>query len=76
MDNLVRNERLKLLANALDRASTACLTVGGIAPFAALVFGTGNVGLTVEQFALAAGCWILFGIGLHLLAQEALRGLR
>jgi hypothetical protein len=28
MSNLINNERLKLLANALDRVSTACAMVG------------------------------------------------
>ncbi len=30
--SLIHNERTKLLANALDRTSTACLAVGLIAP--------------------------------------------
>ena len=76
MSDLVGNERLKLLANALDRASTACLTFGGIAPLATLIFTNGTLGLPADRFALAAVCWILLGIGLHLLAQEALKGLR
>jgi hypothetical protein len=76
MDNLVRNERLKLLANAFDRVSTACLTFGGIAPLATLIFTQGTLGLPADRFALAAFSWILLGIGLHLLAQEALKGLR
>jgi hypothetical protein len=37
MTSLVDNEGLKLRANAIDRASTACITVGAIAPIAALV---------------------------------------
>ena len=32
---MIENERTKLLANALDRASTACLAVGILAPLAA-----------------------------------------
>ncbi len=72
----IRNERLKLLANALDRASTACLTVGGIAPLATLIFASGTIGLGAVQFAIGTACWILLGIGLHLLAQEVLRGLQ
>jgi hypothetical protein len=30
--SIVRNERIKLIANALDRASTACIAVGILAP--------------------------------------------
>jgi hypothetical protein len=33
MNKAARNERTKLLANALDRASTACLTAGVLAPW-------------------------------------------
>jgi hypothetical protein len=36
--SLVHNERTKLLANALDRASTASLTVGVLAPIAAALY--------------------------------------
>lgn len=32
MSELITNERIKLFANALDRASTACFAVGAIAP--------------------------------------------
>jgi hypothetical protein len=32
---VIANERAKLLANALDRASTACVTVGVLGPTAA-----------------------------------------
>jgi hypothetical protein len=36
-------ERIKLRANTLDRASTACLTVGVLAPFAAALYNGGNL---------------------------------
>ncbi len=75
MDPVVA-ERIKLLAGALDRASTACFTVGGIAPLAAVVYANGTMGLSLSFFVLATVCWILFGIGLHLLAREVLGGLR
>jgi predicted oxidoreductase len=34
--SLVHNERTKLLANSLDRTSTACVVAGLIAPAAAI----------------------------------------
>jgi hypothetical protein len=40
--SLVHNERTKLTANWLDRAGTAAITVGVIAPLAALIFGYGS----------------------------------
>jgi hypothetical protein len=76
MDNLVRNERLKLLANALDRASTACITIGFITPLAAVVYAAGATGLSTGFFVVAGVSWILLGLGLHLLAHQVLGGLR
>ena len=37
--SLIQNERVKLLANALDRASTSCLTVGVNTPVAGYLYG-------------------------------------
>jgi hypothetical protein len=37
MDELVRNERIKLLANAFNTASTTCFAVGVAAPLAGAV---------------------------------------
>lgn len=38
VNKAARNERVKLLANALDRASTACVTVGVLGPIAAVLY--------------------------------------
>jgi hypothetical protein len=75
LDSLVRNERLKLLAGALDRASTACLTVGAIAPLASLMFGTGALAMAPPWVAAGASSWLLAAAALHLFAREALGGL-
>jgi hypothetical protein len=40
--SLIDNERTKLLANALDRASTACFTVGILTPAAGYLYNIGN----------------------------------
>ena len=40
--SLIDNERTKLLANALDRASTACFTVGILTPAAGYLYNVGN----------------------------------
>jgi hypothetical protein len=44
--SLVHNERTKLFANALDRASTACFTVGVLSPIVAALYGVGGPGTT------------------------------
>lgn len=74
--SLIHNERVKLLANALDRASTACFTVGVATPVAGYLYGLARYqGGAV--FLIGALCvWFLFGIGLHWLARRALGGLR
>jgi hypothetical protein len=76
MNDVVENERRKYLANALDRLSTACATVGGIAPLAALVYGNGTFGLPVGFFWIATGSWLLAAISLHWIGREVLGGLR
>jgi hypothetical protein len=73
----LRNERIKLLANAFDRASTACFTLGAIGPIAAVVYaGTGAVRLGAGFFVAAAASWLLAAIALHIVAREILGGLR
>lgn len=76
--SLIHNERTKLLANALDRASTACFTVGIATPVAGFLYNIGNFRSSVPVAALAVGVvgWILAAVGLHYLARRALKGLR
>ena len=62
--SVVHNEQTKLTANALDRASTACLTVGVLGPSAAALYGLGG--------NAAAGHWIVFGALLWLAAASLL----
>lgn len=76
MEYLVENERRKYLAGALDRLSTACATVGAIAPLAGLIYGSGTFGLPAAFFWVATGSWLLASVGLHLGGREVLGGLR
>ena len=75
---LIRNERTKLLANALDRASTACFTVGIATPVAGFLYNVANFRGTVPPLALAVGLggWLLIALFLHYLARRVLKGLR
>jgi hypothetical protein len=70
--DLVRNERTKLLANAFDRASTACFTVGVIAPLAAATYNLGGVTPGPLALVLAALIWLSAAVVLHLLARAIL----
>lgn len=72
----VRNEKSKLFANALDRASTSCLTVGILAPTAAAFFNFPGVTLEFWPFILCLICWALPTVILHIDAQRVLDELR
>jgi hypothetical protein len=64
---LVRNERIKLSASALNTLSTAMITVGVLAPVAAFLYGLGvpNPAPTIWQLALTATIWVVVGGSLH-----------
>ncbi|KEQ06178.1 hypothetical protein GV67_01865 [Pseudorhizobium pelagicum] len=70
-------EQTKLLANALDRTSTACVTVGVVTPIAALLYGIGptavQLGLAVLGYFLG---WLMIAVFLHHMARRVLRKLR
>lgn len=68
---LIHNERTKLLANALDRASTACIAVGLIGPTVATTNGGNPLHLSWIAI-LASGAWILAAVALHLGARHVL----
>lgn len=69
--SLIHNERTKLLANALDRASTACFAVGALGQALSLPPASQMwLGL------LSPAGWILAAIGLHLVARRVLGRLK
>lgn len=65
--SLIQNERTKLLANALDRASTACIAVGIFAP---MVTGPSETISAVS--ILSSVAWLLAALVLHLTARFVL----
>ena len=74
---LIWNERVKLRANALDRASTAVFAGAILTPGAfwellvnALPPELKNIGL-----GMVVLLWVAFGFALHHLADRSLRGL-
>lgn len=68
--SLVYNERTKLLANALDRASTACVVVGLFTPAV-----TGNLALGLATLGSII-IWLLAALTLHLTARFILGRLK
>ena len=77
MSELIENEQTKLVANALDRASSACFTVGIATPIAGMVYNIGNFGaLSPLRLVTPILGWILLALLLHYLARRRLRRLR
>jgi hypothetical protein len=75
MDEVDR-EQIKLLANALDRASTAFLTIGVLAPLSALYFQIPlSRAAAIEAVHIGIICDLGGAWALHLAAQRTLRGL-
>ncbi len=75
--SLIRNERVKLFANALDRASTACLPVGIFSPSVAILYSLGGATASAGSLlAIASLFWLTAAFLLHALAQLALGKLR
>jgi hypothetical protein len=76
--SLIANERTKLLANALDRASTACVAVGILAPLSGLPYGTGMSREAVPLIYLLIGsiCWFAGAVASHVMVRRVLAGLK
>ena len=74
----IDNETTKLLANALDRASTACFTVGILTPTAGYLYGFMNFARDVDIVWLmfSAIGWLFATIGLHFGARRVLKRLK
>jgi hypothetical protein len=68
MSKLVENERVKLFAAALDRASTACLLIGVLGPMSA-IYQAQEIPDWRQLLGLLI--WFLAGFVLHIRAQLA-----
>src|SRR6266567_9555142 len=65
------NAGMKLFANALDRASTACLAVGVLTPLSAVFFampGYSTTPIWIIEFGV--GAWMLCTLALHSMAMR------
>lgn len=73
--SLIHNERTKLLANSLDRASTGCVVAGLITPAASLAkIDIQPTGLTASTMA-GTIIWLFAAVVLHWIARRILGGL-
>ena len=71
---LIHNERTKLLANSLDRLSTACVAAGFIAPAVSLSSGAMAFSISLPT-TISTVAWLFGALILHLGARRALGGL-
>ncbi|MGN7294034.1 hypothetical protein [Rhizobium sp. SAFR-030] len=75
--NMAAIEQTKLLANAFDRASTSCFTVGIATPLVGYGYNVAVLGTTSAwQIVTSLLTWSLLAIALHYLARRTLRRLR
>jgi ABC-type Co2+ transport system permease subunit len=76
--SLIHNERTKLLANALDRASTTCFTVGIVTPAAGYLYNVSGFRAATGIAVLVAGLigWFVAAVLLHLAARRVLGSLK
>jgi hypothetical protein len=70
MPYLVHNERAKLVANAFDRASTACFATGMLVPAATAMYGQSTVPL--DYLFVAIVFWAIVGFIFHVEARRAI----
>lgn len=73
----IANERTKLLANALDRASTASLAIGVFAPVAASFYRSKLDGeIDLGTLAIGAVIWLGASLSLNMAARRILGKLK
>lgn len=74
--NAAEIEQTKLLANALDRASTACFTVGVFTPLAGYGYRVAAfASIDRLQMVIVLAGWLLTAVGLHYVARRTLKRL-
>jgi hypothetical protein len=74
MPHLIHNERAKLIANALDRASTGCFATGVFVPTVALMLGQSTV--PADLLFAGVGAWVFIDAILHYEARRVINTLR
>jgi hypothetical protein len=75
MPYLVQNEQAKLLANALDRASTTCLATGVLVPVTTFMLAL-KPAVDLKTLVVPVVTWLLATLALHIEAERVIRTLR
>ena len=71
---LIHNERMKLLATALNNSAVATIVTAVIAPTASLLYGL--TAIATGWWLAMALVWFLGGLSLHITAQLVLGRLK
>jgi Na+/pantothenate symporter len=71
----VYDERVRLLATALNNAAVSAFTVGIAAPLAAVFYNFGGTRVAALWMAMEGAIWLLAAVALHLAARHVLGGL-
>jgi hypothetical protein len=74
VNKVARNETLKYQAASLDRASTACFAVGGIAPLSSIFAGATHTS-NGRLFVAAIVVWLIVGVALNRMGAALLKGM-
>jgi ACR3 family arsenite efflux pump ArsB len=73
---VIDNERTKLTANAFNTIATSCVTVGVVAPLAAVFYNFGPNAVPVRTVVLGVVIWLVIAIVAHYNARLHLGRLR
>ncbi len=73
--SLIHNERIKLLATALNNMAVATVITAVVGPTVGILNGVSSPAITA-WWVLSGLLWFLAGIGLHLVGQGALGRLK
>jgi hypothetical protein len=73
--SLIHNERMKLLATALNNTAVATVATALIAPIVGFLYGSPSLAAS-RWWPLIGAAWLLIGLGLHLVAWAVLGRLR
>jgi VIT1/CCC1 family predicted Fe2+/Mn2+ transporter len=73
---MIRNERTKLTAGALNTAATSCFAIGVLTPIAAAFYGAAPASLPLRVVVVGVVSWFAAACVLHLAARWVLGGLK
>jgi hypothetical protein len=75
--SVIHNERIKLTAAAIDRASTSMFVVGFLGPGVATFYTDGGISpVHAKSLMAGGGICVIISLVLHFVARSVLKGLK